>query len=115
MERSRPLELERRSIKLCDLQEQHQRDLSRMPSQRSLRQRSLHDFLGGVQPRLPHALHQQMDHAEEEHMSALPEGVDYGQNCKIVISITFEFICLNIRKQAHLNRNINELLLFWLV
>lgn len=108
MERSGTMELERRRGKLRHLQEQHQRDLPRMPGQRSLGLRGLHDLLGRLQPRLPHALHQQVDHTEEKYLSALPEGLDYGQNCKIVIRIPFEFIFLNISKQTHLLMRKNE-------
>lgn len=102
MERSGTMELERRRLKLRHLQEQHQRDLPRMPGQRGFGLRDMHDLLGRLQPRLPHALHQQVDHAEEKYLPALPEGVDYGQNCKIVIRIAFKFIFLNISNKPSL-------------
>jgi hypothetical protein len=45
----------------------------------------VYDFMGSLQSRLPHPLHQQMDHSKEEHLSALPEGMDNSQDSKRVI------------------------------
>lgn len=85
VERCRPVELERGSGELRHLQEFNQLNLSGVPGCGSGRHRVLHDFLGSLQPCLPHALHKPLDDAEEEHLSVVPESMEYGEDRQGVI------------------------------
>ena len=44
----------------------------------------MHDFMGIMQPRIPHTLHQQMDKSEEKHMPFMPKGLDHSKNSQIM-------------------------------
>lgn len=44
----------------------------------------MHDFLGFMQPRIPHSLHKQMDESKEKHLPTLPKGLDHSKNSEIM-------------------------------
>ena len=54
--------------------------------------------LGSMQPRLPHTLHQQMDHSEKEYLPTLPESMEHCQDCQgVIIVISLCQLCHILR------------------